>query len=394
MTTPMQTTNPASKGQAVPAARPYPFPVGVYESTTQDYDNVVALGATIATWNTPQLLPLWNVSPTGWLRTLWLDFTLTIAGNAATPVLAADGPWSMVQKITLYDLGGEVILQLTGYEWMVVNKFGGYYEVGDPRADITFSVTSGSGAAAGSFHFVMAVPFEAVARDALGTVQNESKPGWKIEVYADTAANTFSTQPTGTGTASLRVRGYPESYTEPLAASPGGRAFSQTPPLPGSLQYWKSENNPLPAGNARYDLSNGVGFPIRNIVYYMRAASDSTRATADPFLPDPATLMLGNINVFTRSKNLWLSRLGKDFGLTSTTPDTAQGRENGVFPVYMTRDFGLKPGAEVRFKYLDTQVNTLLRLQGTFGGAVTFFALVNWIATPSKNRYALISGGN
>lgn len=390
MTAPTQA--PQKAGQA-PPPRPYPFPVGVYESTTQDYDQTIALGATIAAWTAGIQAPLWNISPTGWLRTLWLDFTLTIAGNAATPTMAADGPWSSVQKCTLYDLGGEVIMQLTGYEWMVLNKFGGYYEIGDPRQDITFSVTGGSAAGSGSFHFILALPFEAVSRDSLGTVQNESKPGWKVEIYFDSAANTYGTQPTAAGTASMRVRGFPESYTEPLAAAPNGRPFAQTPPLPGSLQYWKSENLSQPAGNAKFDLSNGVGFPIRNIVWYARAASDSTRATADTNWPDPSTLMLGNINLFTRSKALWLSRLGKDFGLTNTTVDTAMGRESGVFPVWFTRDFGLRAGAELRYKYLDTQVNTLLRFQGSNGAALTMFALTNWIATPSKNRYALIAGG-
>lgn len=385
------TAAPTKPGVVAP--RPYPFPVGVYESTTQDYDNTIALGATVAAWVGGIQAPIWNVSPTGWLRTIWLDFTLTIAGNALTPTMAADGPFSVIQKCTLYDLGGEVVMQITGYEWAVLNKFGGYYEIGDPRQDITFTVTAGSGTSAGSFHFILALPFEAVARDALGTVQNESKPGWKVELFFDSPANTFAVQPTGAATASMRVRGYPESYTEPLASAPNGRPFSQTPPLPGSLQYWKSENAPLPAGNAKYDLSNGIGFPLRNIIYYARAASDSTRATADTNWPDPSTLLLGNINLYTRSKQLWISRLGKDFGLTNTTVDTAMGRENGVFPIYFTRDFGLRAGAEVRFKYLDTQVNTLLRFTGSFGAAVTLFALTNWIAVPSKNRYALIAGG-
>jgi len=377
----------------VPPPRPYPFAVGVYESTTQDYDNTVALGATIAAWVGTQL-PKWNISPTGWLRTMWLNFALTIAGNAATPVFSADGPWSLIQKCTVSDLGGEVIIQVTGYEWMILNKFGGYYEIGDPRADITFTTTSGSGASAGSANFTLALPFEAVARDSLGTVQNESRPGWSVEIFTDTAANVYSTQPTGTGTASLRVRGYTESYTEPNAVAPNGRPFMQAPPLPGSVQYWKSENNPLPAGNARYDITNGIGFPIRNIFYYVRDAGNGTRATADGNFPDPSTIMLGNVNLFTRSKLLWLARMGKDFGLTSATPDTALGRENGVFPLYFTRDFGLKPGAELRFKYLDTQVNSLVRFTGSFGAATTFFALTNWLATPSRNRYALIAGGN
>jgi hypothetical protein len=390
MTQPQAPPKPQAK--AAPP-RPYPWPVGVYESGTQDYDQSVVQVAT------PTQMPLWNISPTGWLKGLWFDFTLTTAGNAATVVFNADptaGGFSGVQKIILYDLGGEVVLSLTGYEWLVSNKFGGYFEVGDPRADITFSQTAGvGGGLGGSAHYILYLPFEAVARDGLATVQNESKPGWKVELWLDSSAQTYTTPPTALGT--MRVRGFPDSYTEPAAAAPNGRPFAQTPPMPGTLQYWKSENVSLPAGTAKYDLTNGIGFPIRNIFYYGRDAGNSTRATADTNWPDPATLLLGNINYFTRSKNLWIGKMSRAFTLSqlgATTPavDTAQGRENGVFPVWFTQDMSSHPGDELRFKYLDTQVNSLIRFTGQFGAATTFFALVNWLATPSKNRYALISG--
>lgn len=379
------------KGQAA-APRPYPFPVGVYESGVQDYEQALTQTAS------PQQFPIWNISPTGWLRGIWFDFTMTTSSNAATVAFNADptaGGFSGVQKVILYDLGGEQVIVLAGYEWLVMNKFGGYFEVGDPRADLTFTQTSGAGGTGGSFHFLLYLPLEAVARDGLGIVQNESKPGWKIELWADSSTQTYSTAPTTLG--SLRCRGYLDSYTEPAAAAPNGRPFAQTPPLPGSLQYWKSENNGLPSGNAKYDLSNGIGFPIRNIIYYVRDASNSTRATADANWPDPATLLIGNINYFTRSKNLWIGKMGRAFGMAglgTTIPaaDSPQGRENGVFPVWFTQDMGLLPGGELRFKYLDTQVNSLVRIQGTTGGALTLYAMVNWMATPSKNRYALISG--
>jgi len=358
----------------------------------QDYDQTATMIAT------PFQMPLWNISPTGWLRGLWFDFTMTTAGNAATVVFNPDptaGGFSGTQKVILYDLGGEVVFALAGYEWLVMNKFGGYFEVGDPRADVSFSQTAGAGGTGGSYHYLLYLPLEVVARDGLGVVQNESKPGWKVELWMDSSAQTYSTPPTTLG--SLRVQGFPDSYTEPAGAAPNGRPFAQTPPLPGSLQYWKSENNPLPSGNAKYDLTNGVGFPIRNIIYYVRDGGNSTRATADPNWPSPATLLLGNINYFTRSKNLWIAKMSRSFalsnlGATSPAVDTAQGRENGVFPVWFTQDMSSHPGDELRFKYLDTQVNSLIRLQGTFGGTTTFFALVNWLATPSKNRYALISG--
>ena len=379
------------KGNAAPP-RPYPFPVGVYESGVNDYDN----SQTQTT--TPQQLPLWNVSPTGWLRGLWFDFLMTTSANAATVAFVTDptaGGFSGIQKVIVYDLGGEQVVTLSGYEWMIMNKFGGYFEIGDPRASLTFSQTSGAGGTGGSYHFILYMPFEVVARDGLGIVQNESKPGWKIELWQDSSTQTYSTAPTTLG--SLRVRGFVDSYTEPAAAAPNGRPFAQTPPLVGSLQYWKSENNPLPSGNAKYDLTNGIGFPIRNIIYYARDAGNSTRATADGNWPDPATLLIGNINYFTRSKNLWIEKMGRAYamaGINATFPaaDSAQGRENAVFPVWFTQDMTLIPGAELRFKYLDTQVNSLVRFTGTTGGTMTLYAMVNWLATPQKNRYALISG--
>lgn len=382
----------AVQDKNAPPLRPYPFPVGVYESGTQDYDSTLVQTAA------PQQFPLWNVSPTGWLRGLWVDFTLTTAANAAAVAFVADptaGGWNGIQKVVVYDLGGEVVLSLLGYEWLVMNKFGGYFEVGDPRADITFSQTTGAVGAGGSEHILMYLPFEAVARDGLGTVQNESKPGWRVEIWLDSSTQTYSVAPTTLG--SMRVRGFPDSYTEPAAAAPNGRPFAQTPPLPGSLQYWKSENQAIPAGGSKYDLTNGIGFPIRNVIYYGRDAGTSLRAGADANWPDPATFLLGNINYFTRTKNLWISKMSKAFplaavGATVPAADSAQGRENGVFPVWFTQDMGTSPGSELRFKYLDTQVNSLVRLNGIFGGAMTLFVLVNWMATPSKNRYALISG--
>jgi hypothetical protein len=372
-----------NKGNA-PQVRPYPFPVGVYESGTQDYDSTVALAAT------PVLAPLWNVSPTGWARGFWLDFLFTSTTGTVTAA-TADGPFNGVQKITIYDLGGEVVFQLLGYEWMTTNKFGGYFEVGDPRADLTFSFVTGAG---GTTHFIEYLPFEVVARDGLGTVQNESKPGWKVEIFLDAAG---VAQPASTA-GNCRIRGFVDSYTEPAASAPNGRPFSATPPLPGSLQYWKSENVSLPSGTVKYDLTNGVGFPIRNLIYYVRDAGNSTRATADANWMDPSTLLIGNINYFTRSKNLWISKMAKDYGLAgyggaAPAADTANGRENGVFPVWFTKDIALRPGAELRFKYMDSQVNSLIRLTGSMGGTTTFFVLSNWLATPSKNRYALISGG-
>lgn len=229
---------PQNKGGNAVAVRPYPFPVGVYESLVQDYDNTVTLGATAAAWTSQVQAPLWNVSPTGWMRKLWFDFTLFFASGNAAGSFAADGPWSLIQKITLYDLGGEVVLQLLGYEWLLLNKFGGYFEIGDPRADITYvtNPAAGNSQASPVARFIEVLPLEAVARDALGVVQNESKPGWKVEIWIDSAANAQGTGATAfTATAvspQVRIRGYIDSYTEPAAAAPNGTRLLSLRPFP------------------------------------------------------------------------------------------------------------------------------------------------------------------
>ena len=385
-------TKPAQGQQgaaAAPAPMPWPFPVGVFDVSIQDYDN------SAAQTTSAQLLPLWNVSPTGWMRGLWFDFAMTVTGQSVNNVsYSKDNPFSVVQKVTLYDLGGEVVVQLTGYMWLILNKYGGYFNTGDPRADVNYSATTGTGGTAGTFHFALSLPLEVVQRDGLGVAQNESKPGWKVELYVDSQANTYNQVPSVQGT--LRVRGYIDAYTEPAASAPGGRPFAQTPPLPGTLQYWKYETAPISSGAGKYDLTNGIGFPIRNVLYLFYDQSGNTRATGDGYIPDPFVLLMGNVQLFNRGLANYFAEVGRDYGFigaaaSAASNDSALQRENGVLPFYRTLDIGNEPGNELRFRYWDTQVNTLLRLQGTFGGAVNVYALVNWIATPSKNRYSLIA---
>ena len=388
---------PAHAGGTAPGAKaavpvtPWPFPVGVYDPSVQDYDETITQTASA------QQMKMWNISPTGWIRGCWLDFDMTVSGNTTNSVsYSKDNPYSGVQKVTLYDLGGEPVIQLSGYQVKLMNKLGGYFRVGDPAADGNYSAITGTGSTAGSFRFLLFIPFEAVSRDALGTAQNESKPGWRIEIYIDSQANTYNQVPSVMG--SLRVRGYVDAYTEPAGASPGGRPFAETPPLPGTLQYWKTETEYIASGAGQYDLTNGIGFPIRNLIYLHYDASAGTRAAGDGDIPNPFQLLLGNVQLYNRDPTSYFSQVGRDFGFlgaaaASTALDSAMQRDAGVLPFYRTKDMSLIPGAELRFKYWDTQVNTLLRYQGTFGAAVNLTVMSNWLATPSKNRYALIAGG-
>ncbi len=403
MTHPATQTRPAAgagstgPGDQAPAPQYWPFPVGVFEQDVADIDQSVTQTGSAQLWGQ------WNLSPSGWLRGAWIDFLMTITTNVTNSVsYSKDNPFSGVQKMTVYDLGGEVVLQLTGYQWMIMNKLGGYFNVGDPRADINYSATTGTGGTGGSFHFVLYVPLEIIARSALGVVQNESKPGWRIEIYVDSQASTYNQVPSVFGV--LRIRGYMASYTDtqPAGYVSGNtiRQFSESPPLPATLQYWKTEGATLiAAGASKYDLTNGIGFPIRNVFYLFYDAAAGTRSSGDADIPDPFVMMLGNLQLYNRSLSTYFAEMGRDYGFygvfagTANSNDSACARENGVLPFYRTLDFANEPGNEYGYKYWATNVNTLLRLQGAFAAQTNLFVMVNWIQTPSKNRYALISKG-
>lgn len=369
-------------GQA-PPAQPWAFPVGVYDQESQD-GGTFSLAQTTAA----QQFAVYSVSPTGWIRGVWCDFSMAVTGQSTNSVsYHNDNPFSVVQKMTLKDLGQqEVIGPIGGYDWMTLNKYGAYTDISDPRSDLTYTATTGTGSTAGTFTFSLYIPFEFVLRDALGVAENKSKPGWTIEVWMDSQANTYNQVPSVEGT--LTCAFYPVSYTDPISGDASGRPYAPTPPEVGTLQYWRSENDVQPASSSEFDLTNGIGFPLRNILYKCVDTSSGNRSDAD--WPSPTQLNYGNVILFSKSKTRWQSEIGRSFGFTSTTVDTAQGREQGVYPVWFTEDFTNKVGNELRRRYLNTNTNTLVRQQGSYAAACTVYALTNWISAAKANNYAAL----
>lgn len=375
---------------APPKPPDYAFPVGMYDNEAQDGGQFSLLQTTAA-----QQFPIYNVTPTGWIRGIWFDFNMVVTANSGNAVTyAKDNPFSVINKVTLRDLGQQAVIgPVGGYDWMTLNKFGAYLNIGDPRADLTYSVIAGSGSTSGTFSFSLYLPFEFVQRDALGVAENKSKPGWTVELWLDSQANTYNQVPSVMGT--MNMVAFPVSYSSPVSApagGTGGRGFAATPPLPGTLQYWRTENGAMPASSSNYDLVNGIGFPIRNVVYKYLDTASGTRQGGDNAFPSPVTLQYGQIIQFAKTKLRWISEMGRPFGLVSTTPDTAQGREYGVYVWPRTIDFDMQPGAELRQRYLDTGTNTLVRLTGTFGAAGSLNVLTNWIVPVDNNYYSLVQG--
>jgi hypothetical protein len=387
MTKPAAPAGTAGQAKAPP---PQVFRVGVYETDTPDID--VTLAATTAA----QKLGTFKLSPNGWLSGIWCLFQLTVSGGTYTA--SGDNPWSGIQKVTFRDVGNrEVVGPLTGYEWFIVNKYGGYFPGNpDPRSGASgFQSPGTSGSVA---QFLLYLPLELVYRDTLGEIENKSSSSsYQFEIYIDSMANTFGA---GSFTGiSWRMRANLQGYTEPENADSHGRPFSQAPPAAGTVQYWASEIWNAPSGTGRYNQQNGIGYSIRGIGWIGYDNSAGTRSASWNFgsagaggdWPDPFTLSFGKVQLFQRPAFMWLNLMARWFGWTgaTATADAAFCPENGVFYQAFNREFNTLAGNELRNGYLVTKAGNVLQGSGTFTAADNVHVLTNYVVPPGNDAAKL-----
>src|SRR6266516_6534115 len=131
---------PAPEAQkAAPA--PLPFRVGA-----QPEDNVDLTLAAVTLTTATQPLTTYHPSAESFLRGVWIEVTGTAAGNSAAVAFQGDGPFIVLQSLSFTDVQQRFVVgPLSGYDLMVIDKFGGCFFVNDPRADATYTAVTGSG---------------------------------------------------------------------------------------------------------------------------------------------------------------------------------------------------------------------------------------------------------
>lgn len=357
-TKPAAQNGAAAKGAPPVAARA--FRVGVQSHDEINYDD------TRSTTTSTIDLPVLNIPPAGFLRGLYVDVVGTTAGNAATVTFAANAPWNIIDTITLEDVNSAPIIgPLNGYDLYLVNKYGGYSFSDDPKSQPTYSATTGAGATGGSFGFILRVPIEIVNRDALGALPNKSGTSmFKLRIRLAATATVYGVAPTAAP--SIRTRVQQVSWWDPDEFDLKGRPQAQNPPGVQTTSYWSKSVLAVNAGQIRQPLER-VGYLIRNLIFVLQDSSLS-RSVGETDFPDPLTIQFEANILITRLKRVWQHMMAQNYGYT-TTIETAEGRDNGVFVEPFCLDFGLKPGADTRRGYLPTSSAARLELQGTVGGS-------------------------
>lgn len=370
----MATQTTANAGAKAAPVALSPFRTGTQPTLSQDG---YTASATLGTGQT--ILPVYSPSPNNEIRGIYLQTVCVASGNSATVAFNGDGPWNAFANILFSDSNQKPIVgPINGYQLMCINKFGGYQFNGDPRASAVYSVTTGSGGAGGSFTFVLYLPVEVNIR-AFGALQNQSSDStFTLQMTVATEGTIYSTSPTAAPTVTVTL------YTSGWWKGNNAGA-SATPPAAGSTQYWTLGSYSSLNSAVQVQLSQGLGYPIRSFQFLNYDVSNSTRATGNTDFPTTTALIYKGTQYFNISKTIWQDMMSRAYGLTSTTADTANGLENGVFVVpWFMQDIDLKPGNELAMGFLNTNQGDSHQLAASFNGSSNLYFLCNYVAVPGS----------
>lgn len=377
-----QGTRPASSDRAVVPVVPF------IRASAEHREPVFDLQRQLLTTGPIDLGPQ-DIPAYGYVRSIVLLVTGTGATVGAT--FFEDGPWSAIQNIALTEPNGAVIAQFnSGYDLFLANKWGGYrHPTGnDPRMSPVYLQD-----ALGNFAFLLRVPVEISAREALGALPNQNSAAnfkLRISLANGAAAATgplYTAAPTAQAT--VRVRAYLEAWDQP-EVDVAGQTNQTQPPAMNTTQFWSAQSFNVGAGQQQVRLTR-VGNYLRNLIFVWRRTSTGLRSTDGlGGLPDPTTLFLDTRPLDTIEKNNWLNQMFERTGcggratagsLTAAVAgDVANGLDNGVFVYDFCHEFDQGLGRETRDLWLPTLGSSRLEVQGNFANAGTLTVLTNDVA--------------
>jgi hypothetical protein len=351
---------------------PRSFICGSRKNDKGDYDS-----GNVTFTTAEQRLQAYQIAPSGYLRGVFLYVTNVTAGNAAAVAFQENGPWNALSVVRFLDTNSRPFIgTLTGYDVYILNKYGGYVFAGDAEASAVYVATTGAGATGGSFTFILYLPLEIMARNALGSQLNKSGAAqFSLEMFLAATATVFSTAPTNAGT--FRVRSTLMSWLDPEDTDARGNPVQQDPPYLNTTQRWEKQAGiPRNAGESTLRFQ-GIDGLVRMVIF-INYRSGSTRANGESDWPDPCSIKYEeSFLIQSRLKDLWRYFVAAHYGYNAAN-ETANGRDAGVFPVFeFVQDFERKPGNELTRTYLPMSSASNLELSGNFGTASTLDVLVN-----------------
>lgn len=266
------------------AAPPVPFVRAAHEHTESVQ---VALISAAITAN-PVVSQQVPIPAYGYARNVALSLTSS-GGTIGSAAYTGDGLWKIIRSVQIFDTNGSPITApVSGWELMLMNKYGYMAASADPQVGPDFS----SGAITPSY--ILRIPIELLRGFGALPNQNAAAP-YKMQVTLGTLTDVYSVNPTAAPT--IQIDAWLEAWSKPAPFTPTGRAQQVEPPRAGTTQrWWFIPGNPISAGSGRVVIPQ-VGNKIRTLIFVVRAAG-GTRQGPIANMPDPIELWWDNRQQF------------------------------------------------------------------------------------------------
>lgn len=309
----------------------------------------------------------------GFLYGIVLDVRAVTAANAVGAVaFAEDGPWSALDTVVLRDVNAELV-NVPGFDLFIANLMGVQYATtfisatGAAALSTLFTATTGGGATAGSFTFLLRVPVGINRRALTGIMGNQDR-AQKYQLRTDIAGSgaVYSTAPTnlpGGGGGTYQIDKVYENYALPFSKGPRGEDQDVLPGDFGSFHFttsFSADAAPVASSPVNHFLRR-LGNSVRSIALVFRAGAGATqRATADATPPTAIRFKVGDDTVYNETyryrRFLMFERFGFDFPL-------------GVLVYDAMHDFARGAGDEAGDDYWHTQGLNNMQFQVSYSSA-------------------------
>lgn len=326
---------------------------------TEGFMDVTQAVTTSTTPLSPQDIPAY-----GYMRGIFVEVTAT--GGAGASVFKADGPFNILQDLAISDVNGAPIVgTIDGFDLYLINKWGGYRKLRDPKQHPDFSANTANG----NFSFLLYIPIEVNGRDALGALGNmNAASAYKFRASVAPAATVYSTVPTTLPT--VRVRAWLDAWTQPASVSLDGKPNAEQPPAHGTTAYWSKTTFNVAAGQNNLRLPR-VGNYLRNLILVFR---DNTGARVNSQVPNPLFIDWDTRVLKEYAPIVSRGQMAQRFGFTGAD-ESAGGLNAGVLVEDYCHEFDGQAGFELRDGWLPTIQSTRLDLRGNYAAAGTVTVL-------------------
>jgi len=365
--------------EASPPGMAVPFPVA--SRVQRRYSNVQS----VSNLTGPGSFQVHQLPATGWVRKISLLFTQSVTSASAGAIVAGDGPWNLINGITVTDATGQPIFQpISGYNLYLLNKYCATGSVNTnlsrPYANPMMSpeYAFASSATVGTATFRLDLTFEQDARTGYGCVPNlDSNASLQLKIDFAQSTAAFSGTTTSAATLGCRVE---QEYWAPVGNSIGNTPVDSSPRGAGDYLETRYETQTLsPSAENLVQLNNRGGL-IKSILLISRAAGVRTAVTATT----PIGVSLDNQPIYEgvplESHYDTVRRAHGYHGADATTsyapltPGVSSGLDRGVIPIL----FDAMSGG--RDSWLNTRGGSLLQVKLTPGASASTLEVVTQLA--------------